>query len=231
MTLFLSLLPLYIFGNLHCLGMCGPLVMLLGQHSYRLYYFVGRLVSYSSAGFFAGWLGAVLHLSFKKIFLSEIMSCFVGIAMIAWGICTMGKMQIMKQQKKKSLFLVSVQRSFSSLILKNTIVSTFLFGFLTVALPCGQTILVFSACAIVGDPWIGLANGFALAFFTSPALALAMQAFSWCKKAKQYDRIIIGGCSIVVGMIACCRGMAEIGWISHWVINPESAHGLHVVIF
>ncbi len=28
----LALLPLYILGNLHCIGMCGPIVAFLSRH-------------------------------------------------------------------------------------------------------------------------------------------------------------------------------------------------------
>ena len=86
MTLFFSLLPLYLFGNLHCIGMCGPLVMLLGQHRYRFFYFAGRLASYSLAGLFAGELGAVLHVFLKQYRLAEISSLLCAIAFIVWGI-------------------------------------------------------------------------------------------------------------------------------------------------
>lgn len=85
MTLFFSLLPLYLFGNLHCIGMCGPLVMLIGRHRHRYFYFAGRVASFSLAGLLAGELGAVLHLVLKQYFLAEIVSLMCGCAMMAWG--------------------------------------------------------------------------------------------------------------------------------------------------
>ena len=39
MRVFLTLLPLYIFVNLHCLVMCGSLVLMLGGHKHRNFYF------------------------------------------------------------------------------------------------------------------------------------------------------------------------------------------------
>ena len=57
MTLLLTMLPLYLFGNVHCLGMCGPLVMLIGQHHFRYFYFVGRTLSFTLAGGLAGAAG------------------------------------------------------------------------------------------------------------------------------------------------------------------------------
>lgn len=231
MTLFFSLLPLYLFGNLHCIGMCGPLVMLLGQHRYRFFYFFGRILSFSLAGLIAGELGAVLHLFLKQYYLAEMVSLLCGIGLIGWGITKILGWQNIQININKSPSLNALNRWVSSLMLKDTGWSTFLFGFFTVALPCGQTLVVFSACALAGNAWIGLGNGFAFALLTTPSLVIAMHTLSLFKKFKQYDQKIIGGCSIFVGLLACCRGLAEIGWINHWILNPESSATYHLVIF
>lgn len=233
MTLFFSLLPLYLFGNIHCIGMCGPLVMLLGQHHYRLFYFLGRLFSFSLAGLVAGELGAVLHIFLKQYYLAEIISLLCGLLIIGWGV-----QKVLGRQLKKSFAssnqntpLNALHRWVSTLLLKDTGWSTFLFGFFTVALPCGQTLIVFSACALAGNAWIGLGNGFAFALLTTPSLVIAMHTLTLFKKVKQYDRAIIGGCSIFAGLLACCRGLAEMGVINHWILNANAPSFYHLVIF
>jgi uncharacterized protein len=230
MTLFLSLLPLYLFGNIHCLGMCGPLVMLLGQHRCRFFYFVGRLLSFSLTGFFAGQAGAVLHLILKHYYIAEGLSFLCGVALIRWGIQKIRgkKFHILSSKQTR---LNPLQRWTSMLLLKDRRWSTFLFGFLTVALPCGQTLIVFSACALVGDALIGLINGFAFALLTTPALICAMHTLQLFKQLKQYDQMILGGSSILVGLLALCRGLAEMGWMSHWILNPDASPVYHLVIF
>lgn len=230
MTLFFSLLPLYLFGNLHCMGMCGPLVMLLGQHHYRLFYFIGRTLSFSLAGFFAGGLGSVLHTFLKQYYLAEIVSFACGIAIIGWGLSKCMGWTFKKSSTKKSS-LSSFQHWVSTLLLKDTGWTTFLFGFFTVMLPCGQTLVVFSACALAGDAWIGLGNGFAFALLTSPSLIIAMHTLVLFKNFKRYDRFIIGGSSVIIGLLACCRGLAEIGWLDHWILNPQASPYYHLVIF
>lgn len=233
MTLFFSLLPLYLFGNLHCIGMCGPLVMLLGQHRYRLFYFLGRLSSFSLAGLLAGELGAVLHVFLKQYYLAEIVSLLCGIFIMGWGLQKLMGWQIKQQTAPRASKspLNFLHQWVSTLMLKDTGWSTFLFGFFTVALPCGQTLVVFSACALAGNAWVGLGNGFAFALLTTPSLIVAMHTLTLFKKFKQYDRTILGSCSILVGFLACCRGLAEMGWISHWVLNPEASNSYHLVIF
>lgn len=230
MTLFLSLLPLYLFGNVHCLGMCGPLVMLIGRHHYRFFYFAGRLLSFSLAGLLAGTAGAVLHVVLKRYYLAEIGSLLCGILLIVWGLQKLCQWSI-SYKGLKNKRLSQLQQRISLLLLKDTPQTTFLFGFLTVALPCGQTLIVFSACALVGDAFIGFFNGLAFALLTTPSLILAMHTLTLFKKLKQYDRFVLGGSSILVGLLACCRGLAEIGWISHWIINPEASASYHLVIY
>ena len=231
MTLFLSLLPLYLFGNLHCLGMCGPLVMLLGQHRYRFFYFFGRILSFSLAGLIAGESGAVLHLFLKQYYLAESLTLLCGGLMIGWGIQKMRGQQMRVGITPHFSVLHALHRWVSTLLLKDNGWSTFLFGFFTIALPCGQTLVVFSACALAGNAWIGLGNGFAFALLTTPSLIIAMQTLTLFKKFKGYDSLIIGGCSIMVGCLAFCRGLAEIGWIEHWVLNPDTMLPYHLVIF
>lgn len=231
MTLFFSLLPLYLFGNLHCLGMCGPLVMLLSQHRYRLFYFLGRLSSFSLAGLVAGEVGAVLHVFLKQYYLAEIVSFFCGMLIIGWGIQKIAGWQVKSVALSQVTLLSALHRWTSTLLLKDHGWSTFLFGFFTVALPCGQTLVVFSACALAGNAWVGLGNGFAFALLTTPSLVMAMHTLMLFRKCKQYDRALIGGCSIFAGLLACCRGLAEMGWIEHWVLNPEASSSYHFVIF
>lgn len=231
MTLFFSLLPLYLFGNLHCIGMCGPLVMLLGQHRYRNFYFLGRLASFSLAGLLAGELGAVLHLILKQYFLAEIASLACGTAMIGWGLMKLFHFQTKPLTANAHSILNPLHRWVTTLMLKDTGWSTFLFGFFTVALPCGQTLVVFSACALAGSGWIGFCNGFAFALLTTPSLVIAMNTFKFFKQFKHYDQTILGGCAILVGALACCRGLAELGWIPHLILNPETSTHYHLVIY
>lgn len=228
MTLFFSLLPLYLFGNLHCIGMCGPLVMLLGQHKFRNFYFLGRILSFSLAGFLAGEAGAVLHLLLKQYYLAEMVSLLCGLLMMAWGVM---KIFHLEPKRRGSSSLTPIHRWVSQLMLKDTGWSTFLFGFFTVALPCGQTLIVFSACALAANGLVGLFNGFAFALLTTPSLILAMNLSTLLKKFKQYDQIVLGGCAILVGALACCRGFAEMGWIPHLILNPNSSTHYHLVIY
>ncbi len=211
--------------------MCGPLVMLLGQHRYRFFYFIGRLLSFSLAGLMAAELGAVLHLFLKAYYAAEVISLLCGTILIGWGMKKLMGWKGAAINFNKLSSLNAIHRWTSTLLLKDNGWSTFLFGFFTVALPCGQTLVVFSACALSANAWVGLGNGFAFALITTPSLVIAMHTLTLFHKFKGYDQTIIGACSIFVGILACCRGLAEMGLINHWILNPEASSYYHLVIF
>lgn len=226
MTLFFSMLPVYLLGNLHCMGMCGPLVMMIGQHRYRYYYFAGRTLSFALAGLLAGGLGAVIELTLRQYHVSAAASFLFGGLILMMGVSGMmgwGSPGMEWLARR----LAPLNRSLSLLMLKDEPGSSFLFGFFTLALPCGQTVVVFSACALAGDALVGFFNGFAFALLTSPALFFAMQTHRLFQKAQRHYTVIFGACALLVGALAICRGLAEIGWISHWVLSTD----YHIVIF
>lgn len=230
MMLFFSLLPLYILGNIHCIGMCGPLVLLIGRHRFRYFYLLGRILSFSLAAFLAAGAGAVLHLFLKDFYLSEGLSFLFGTLIIFFGFSQLFGWKIF-HFSFNTPFWKTLQMKIANLLLQDRKTSTFFFGFLTVALPCGQTLVVFSACALNGDPWVGLGNGFAFSLLTTPSLFLAMHASAFLKRWKGYDPLILGSCAILVGLLSVCRGCAEMGWISHWILNPDMNPYYHLVVF
>lgn len=230
MSLFFTMLPFYLFGNLHCIGMCGPLVMMLGQHKYRYFYFLGRLASFGLAGLIAGEAGAVLQLLFQRYHISAATSFLFGAIIVIIGICSLFRWQYPGHQWLAKRLSVMNHR-LSLLMLRDQAWPAFLFGFFTIALPCGQTIIVFSACALAGDPWIGLINGLAFALLTSPSLLLAMHAHKLLGSLKPYYNYIMGFCAIFIGILAICRGLAEIDLFPHLILNTQSSKEYHIIIF
>jgi sulfite exporter TauE/SafE len=223
MGLFFTMLPLYLFGNVHCLGMCGPLVMMIGQHRTRYFYFLGRLLSFSLAGMFAGGMGAVSNLFFKQLHLAEAASFIFGLLLIALGIAILSGTQP-SLPLPLSRRLQRFNQSLSLLLLKDQPAASFLFGFFTLALPCGQTLVVFSACALTGDLLAGLLNGFAFALLTSPSLFLAMKAHQLMRRALRYYQAVIGLSALSAGLLAVLRGLAELELIPHLILSH--AYGL-----
>ncbi len=220
------MLPLYLFGNLHCAGMCGPLVMMIGHHDYRYFYFLGRLLSFTLAGTIAGEAGAVLN-AFLKQYQIPAVACFVfGGVIIGIGI-----LSLLNRPYPGYRWLADktrpLNKSLSLLMLRDKPLPAFLFGFFTVALPCGQTLIVFSACALSGDLWVGMLNGFVFALLTSPSLFLAMQAHHFFFRLKHYYRFLLGLSALLIGGLSVCRGLADLDLIPHLIISQT----LHIVLY
>lgn len=226
MALFFSLLPLYLLGNLHCLGMCGPLVAMIGRHRYRLHYFLGRLCSFSLAGLIAGGFGAVLGAALSAYHLSALTSFLFGGVILVIAISSLMGWRVPGSQWIGSKLSQS-GRILTPLILQDRRWPTFLFGFFTIALPCGQTIMVYSACALAGDAMVGLANGALFAALTSPSLLVAMHAHKLLAGMRGHAHQLLGVVGILVGTLAIARGLADQGVIPHLVLHS----GHHVVLY
>lgn len=201
MTLLLAMFPIYVMGNLHCLGMCGPIALMIGSSPYRGYYLLGRLISFTLAGTLAGMFGYVVATLLQPYHLAYLFSLSIGISMLLIGISI-----LMGKSIGFPLFAY-YEKKMSVLLLKKGPWALFLFGFCTIALPCGQTLLVFSACALSGSASTGTLNGMAFALLTTPSLLLAMQAKRFVAKAHGLYRPVVGGLAILVGLGAIYRGI------------------------
>jgi len=230
MSLLLKMLPIYLFGNLHCIGMCGPLVMMIGHHRFRYYYFAGRLFSFSLAAMLAGSIGAVLATVLQAWHIPAATSFLFGSVILFTALKTLLQIPV-PIPHLISKRLIFFHQALSQLMLKDQRWPTFLFGFFTVALPCGQTVIVFSACALSGDSVTGLINGFMFALLTSPSLFFAMQAASWVTSLKKHYNTVVGLCALIVALLAFFRGFAELGLIPHFILNPNADLAYHLVVF
>jgi uncharacterized protein len=219
MKLFLAMLPVYLLGNLHCAGMCGPLVLLLGAHRFRSLYFIGRLFSFALAGLIAGTFGAVINFALRDWFVPAIASLLFGGILVSWGSSHLFGWRLLPFGK-------SLQEMTAPLF-GRLIQAPFLFGLATALLPCGQSFLVFSACAVEGNPAVGLMNGFAFALLTSPALMAALGARRWIAKFRHRADAITAVLAILIGITALCRGFADLEWIPHLNLVPK----FHIALY
>ncbi len=208
MTLFLTLFfPYYLLGNLHCAGMCGPLVLMIGQHRCRYWYFLGRAFSFTLTGMAAGESGAVLNLLLHQYHIPAAANMVFGAVILLVGCYSLAGKQY-PGHLWLSKRLGGANQRLSLLMLRDRAWPTFLFGFFTIALPCGQTLVVFSACALSGDLWVGMGNGLAFALLTSPSLFFAMHAHLLFRRLKPHYNTILGVCSLAIGVFTLYKGFA-----------------------
>lgn len=225
-----AMLPLYLMGNFHCVGMCGPLVAMIGQHRYRFYYFFGRLLSFTLAGTIAGGSGAVLGALLQPYHLGALTSFLVGGLLLVYAVSALFPTYLpaMPQGANRlAAVLMPFNRMLTPLMLQDRRFPTFLFGFFTIALPCGQTIIVYSTCALWGDSLLGTLHGFLFALLTSPSLFLAMQFHRLVPRMRRIAERSTSMIALTIALLAIARGFAELEWIPHFLINQTH----HVMLY
>ena len=146
----------FIFGlisSLHCIGMCGPIAMMLPVERNNsakkvtqiLTYHMGRLTAYAMIGFLFGLLG-------KGLFLAGIqqeLSLFIGIMMIL--IIAIPERTFAKYNFSKPLYRIIsyVKMALGSQFKKRSYSSLFTIGLLNGFLPCGLVyVALFGAIAM-----------------------------------------------------------------------------------
>ncbi len=179
-------------ASLHCIGMCGPLVMTVTKNILEnIIYQVGRLTGYLMVTVFIGLIGAQLwgniSVDFKTTFiiLIAIFYCFIGIQQF------FGKKYNLKLPSFFNKYLQSITiKTINSKL--NSKIKSFSFGFLSVLLPCG--VLYSFILGIVSVYSLPLAVLTVLFFWigTVPALTIVSGTFQKALSPMKniYPRII-----------------------------------------
>lgn len=215
MSLLFAMLPIYVLGNLHCLGMCGPIAMLLGASPYRGFYLLGRLISFTLAGTIAGLFGEVIGAWLASHHLSGWFSVIFGGVMAGGGLSVLLGIELPLLRK-----FAPLHDYLTKLLFTQEPWPLFLVGFFTIFLPCGQTLIVYSASALSGSALVGTVNGLAFGLLTTPSLFLAMQAKRWMNGMKGWYNPLVGGMAVCIGIVTVLRGFAEWGLIPHLGVHP-----------
>lgn len=130
-------------------------MLLLAKRKYQWLYFLGRLLSFSLMGLVSAEMGLFFFLALNHYHLSAFLSLILGVAIIVIGCCLLfrlhypGARWLAKQTSPLSARL-------GQLMANDSPYATFLFGLATILLPCGQTLVVASACALRASPLEGL---------------------------------------------------------------------------
>lgn len=164
-----------IMGSLHCMGMCGGLVVACtssGDKSSNFFYQIGRLVSYSFLGLIAGFVGKSFNISNVPKWFSLIPAILIGFLFLSMGI---GILKGKKLDFKLPKFFEVIQRKFfrNALAVNSAKLKSFFVGLLSIMLPCGFLYgIVFTVMAFQQPLWGFLAL---ITFWmgTLPAMGLA----------------------------------------------------------
>ncbi|TNE78471.1 MAG: sulfite exporter TauE/SafE family protein [Bacteroidetes bacterium] len=186
-----------LLGSLHCLGMCGPLVMALPQSSgwNALIYHLFRILAYAILGTFIGAFGWGLDWSGMQ----QGISIAAGVLMIVLGL------GLLRKKGAWPPFFLKLYQKWSK---RTGIAAAAGMGFLNGLLPCGMVYVAMSGALATASLVDGALYMVLFGLGTWPM----MLAISWSKKLwKPTWRLkaqkIVPILTVMIGLLFIVRGM------------------------
>ncbi|MEM1322531.1 MAG: sulfite exporter TauE/SafE family protein [Bacteroidota bacterium] len=167
-------------GSLHCVSMCGPVVMALPLTARErksvvlqaLLYHLGRVSTYALMGLFFGLMGWGIALSgYQNLF-----SILLGVALLGSAIFSISlEQQLLKQPYYRS-FIQKVKTRLSRALSIDSSSSAFGIGALNGLLPCGLVYVALAGSISTSSAWAGAAYMALFGLGTLPLLFALMLA-------------------------------------------------------
>jgi len=171
-----SALIMGLVGNLHCVGMCGPIALAVPFKSENkfsrllsiLVYNLGRVIVYASFGVVFGFLGKGVEI----IGLQQYLSVIIGVLIILAVFLPLLFKKINLINSSLFSWVGSLKSAFRSRFGKKTYRSLFVMGMLNGFLPCGLVYMAAAGSVISGTWYFGALYMTLFGIGTLPAMVL-----------------------------------------------------------
>ncbi|MDH5597480.1 MAG: sulfite exporter TauE/SafE family protein, partial [Cyclobacteriaceae bacterium] len=212
-------------GSLHCVGMCGPLVILLEKKTsanawfqLRLPYHLGKLFTYTSMGIIAGLIGSAINLSGFQ----QIVSITIGTLMILLVIYyALQKRTVHLPQFGNFSF---INKATGKVLNKKGPFNNLIFGMLNGLLPCGLVYMALMSSVTTSSIAEGALYMLVFGLATIPALLIIGIGSKMLKVNLSYNKIL-PIVLFLVGILLILRGLnLGIPFISP---SMEMDHSMH----
>lgn len=218
-------------GSLHCIGMCGPIAMLLPASGARggalvvnrLAYNLGRVVSYALLGVAGGIIGRTVALAGYQ----QALSICLGLAVLV-SVLGPAALQRWLATHGVTLWLEStLKKALSALFRRRSLFSTLLLGFANGFLPCGLVYVALAAGATLGSVTRSVAFMAGFGLGTLPVMmGVSLAAPALPATVRRKIGRIIPALTVVVGVLLVLRGLnLGIPYVSPAVQAAEVASG------
>lgn len=205
--IWMSALTLGFLSSLHCLGMCGPLVMALPFRSSAspwlsaIGYHLMRLLTYATLGFFVGALG----LGMKLLSSQQWLSIVSGVFIIALAIAQFGGIGSRATSNKIGQKLTTI---WSRILKKDGHWTLPLSGALNGLLPCGMVYMALSASLQTSNPLFGACYMMLFGAGTLPMmLTISLSKAIIGQKQRSRLRKLVPYLALTFGVLLLMRGM------------------------
>ncbi len=223
--IFLSALLLGLIGEAHCVGMCGPIALIIPvDRSNRLktamqliVYHIGRLLAYGLIGLVFGLIGTGLKLSG----LQQNISLIFGIFMILVAFFPASKWLNPGLPGAWGQFIGKLKFQMNRLLKRKSLGAMFGMGFLNGFLPCGLVYLALVGAVATGSVWYGMLYMMLFGLGTTPALMLItyLQTLFSVEVRRKLDRMI-PYVVVLVGVLFILRGLG----LNIMYLSPGKQH-------
>ena len=151
----LTALIMGLTGSLHCVGMCSPLAVAVGNMNTRAFlnrvtYNAGRIVTYGVLGL--GIAGVGLALPISKF--QNLVSVFLGVILLLAGIGLL-KLNIPFFSRAIGTLTYTIKKLFTKFLNRKNFGSVFLLGTLNGVLPCGLVWIALTYSLTLQSPLAG----------------------------------------------------------------------------
>jgi len=207
-----------ILGTAHCLGMCGPIALLIGGGAQewrtavvrQASYTAGRIFTYGTLGATAGFCGTWLVKTWPTVVsLPSLLAIAAGILLIAQGLRAAGLLS--KGGVGSASAPCLLNGFFRHFVRQRSAYAVFLAGLFTGFLPCG---LLYGMLALAMSTHSTVWGGLMMVVFglgTAPAMALAgLSGRLISLAARRWLFSIAAWCLIFTGAISVVRGASFI---------------------
>lgn len=209
-----------IISSLHCIGMCGPIALMLPvdhQNEAKkvtqiLTYHLGRLTAYASIGLIFGLLGR----GFLLAGIQQKMSIFIGLAMIITVLIPEKVFSKYNFSKPVYKVISKVKSKLGNQFKNKSYKSLFTIGLLNGFLPCGMVyVALFGAIAMQSASY-GVLYMILFGLGTMPLMTIVVYIHSLIKLPfRNKIQKAIPYVAIIIGVLFILRGLAlDIPYIS-----------------
>jgi len=207
-ALILSAFTLGILGSLHCMGMCGPLVMSMPFKKARdgkiilatINYHIGKALTYSLFGLLAGSIGQ----TFAFFKWQQILSILAGVVLLLITILPFLKNKIQLSKPIRDGF----NRLFALAATQTELKYFLAFGFLNGLLPCGLVYTAIAGAAVTATPLNGMLFMLFFGLGTIPSLtSIILFQHKTGPRLRKYLSKSSYYISIFIGLILILRGL------------------------
>jgi hypothetical protein len=205
-------LILGLISSLHCVGMCGPIAMMLPVDHKNptkkviqlLTYHLGRITAYMTLGLVFGLLGKGLFLAGMQ----QQLSIVIGILMIAFVLIPEKVFAQYNFSKPVYKAISYVKTKLGSQFKKRTFKALFTIGLLNGFLPCGLVYVALFGAIAMQNETLGVAYMFLYGLGTIPMMSLVVYVSDLLTvPVRNKIQKVIPIITVCIGMLFIMRGL------------------------